>query len=47
MAEAKDGCVKAAKGPIMTGESKTSQPINNSKGGKKDDCSSWQTSTRF
>jgi hypothetical protein len=26
MAEAKDGCVKPAKGPIRTGESKTSQP---------------------
>jgi hypothetical protein len=25
MAEAKDGCVKPAKGPIMMGESKTSQ----------------------
>ena len=26
MAEAKDGCVKPAKGPIMRGESKTSHP---------------------
>jgi peroxiredoxin (alkyl hydroperoxide reductase subunit C) len=26
MAEAKDGCVTPAKGPIMTGESKASQP---------------------
>jgi peroxiredoxin (alkyl hydroperoxide reductase subunit C) len=26
MAEAKDGCVKPAKGPIMTAESKASQP---------------------
>src|SRR4030042_4141070 len=26
MAEAKDGCVKEAKGPMMTGESKTSHP---------------------
>ena len=26
MAEAKDGCVNPAKGPIMTGQSKTFQP---------------------
>jgi hypothetical protein len=26
MAEAKDGCVKPAKGPMMPAESKTSQP---------------------
>jgi peroxiredoxin (alkyl hydroperoxide reductase subunit C) len=26
MAEAQDGCVKPAKGPIMTGEPKASQP---------------------
>jgi peroxiredoxin (alkyl hydroperoxide reductase subunit C) len=26
MVEAKDSCVKPAKGPMMTGESKTSQP---------------------
>jgi hypothetical protein len=35
MAEAKDGCVKAAKGPIMTGESKTSHPSQIQKEEKK------------
>jgi hypothetical protein len=42
MAEAKDGCVKPAKGPIRTGES-----ITNSKGGDKNDRPSWQASARF
>jgi hypothetical protein len=31
MAEAKDGCVKPAKGPIRTGESKPSQPSTTQK----------------
>ena len=47
MAEAKDGCVKPAKGPIGLAESKTSQTTQIQKEEIDDDGSSWKTSTRF